>query len=348
MRTEAPVIDSLLNAPDVCWDSRSESTFRSSWSNSDGFLNPEHQQIWQATQAIPGWQHPVDSEKLYEMGYQSGSIILEIGTYAGRSAVVELRGALQAHYQLGRPVPQFYGVDLDPAAISRTYQTLHKTQLVRHCLLYLGDLRGFHRDVPVTPTMVFMDGGHDYASVSSDLQELRTFLAPGTPVLCHDYASEPPLPGVRQAVDEGVASGWYQYMGLFGVSALLRATSRCPGRAQGLARDDFERERTAQLFAHLESLHQANAELQRYVVETQHAGMVLQQQVLEYAASRWRKVGLAMGIVKPTASDEPCGLARWIRHANTNRLQAGPKSRPGTRPSRMPQVSQEEPRCPPR
>jgi hypothetical protein len=298
---EKLVFDPLLSSPDVCWASRSDHAFRSSWSSRDGYLNPEHHEIWHATQGIAGWQHRVDSEKLYEMGYHSGSVILEIGTYAGRSAVVELRGALSAHRELSKPLPQFYGIDLDPAAISRTHHTLHQAGIASHCVLYHGDLRDFHRDVPVTPTMVFLDGGHDYASVSSDLQELRTFLAAGTPVLCHDYASEPPCPGVRQAVDEYVESGWYEYMGLFGVSALLRASARCSGRVQGLGPDRFERERTARLFAHLDALHNVNADLQRRLTEIESANTALRQQVSDYTASRWRRFALALGIAKLTS-----------------------------------------------
>ena len=110
------------------------------------------------------------------MAYHSGSVILEIGVYGGRSAVVELRAALHAQADKGGTGPQFYGVDLDPAAIPRSLKSLRDAGVEKHCLLYHGTLKDFHRDVPITPTMVFVDGDHSYEGVLADLAPLSTFL----------------------------------------------------------------------------------------------------------------------------------------------------------------------------
>jgi hypothetical protein len=73
------------------------------WSDQQEFLTKEHHHIFERTQHIPGWQAPGDSYKLYEMGYRAGDIILEIGTYGGRSAVVELEGAMANSDRSAKP-----------------------------------------------------------------------------------------------------------------------------------------------------------------------------------------------------------------------------------------------------
>jgi cephalosporin hydroxylase len=141
-------------------------------------LNDEHAGIYDATKDLPGWQDPADSFKLYEMAWHSGEIILEIGVYGGRSAVVELRAALRAMNENGKARPQFYGVDLDINSIPRSLKSLRDAQINPYCLLFHGTLKDFHRDVPITPTMVFVDGDHSYEGVLADLTLLSTFLAP--------------------------------------------------------------------------------------------------------------------------------------------------------------------------
>jgi hypothetical protein len=276
----------LLCPPDVRYHSESDDSYRPSWSATKNYLGPEHAGIWHMTNEIPGFQVPADSEKLYEMAYYCGAAILEIGTYGGRSAVVELLGALRGQAERSGPRPQYYGIDVDLQAISRTYQTLFDERLADHALLFHGNLTAFHEEYPVTPTMVFVDGDHDYIGVFSDLDRLRTFLAPGTPVLCHDYWG---YPGVKQAVDEWRKTGYYHFMGIFGCSALLRASRRCPGRVCPLAPARFECERQARLVRHLEEVRTTATEMQQHIEEL--------------SASRWRKLGLRLGLVKKTSRE---------------------------------------------
>src|SRR4051794_27816390 len=108
-------MDVAVCPPDVTWPmGASSAPHRPSWSGAEGYLNDEHAGVWEACKDIPGWQAPGDSAKLYEMAYHSGAVILEIGTYGGRSAVVELRGALRARHDRGGPAPQYFGLDVDP------------------------------------------------------------------------------------------------------------------------------------------------------------------------------------------------------------------------------------------
>jgi hypothetical protein len=221
--------------PDQLWTG-GEIAYRPSWGRSSEFINEEHSQIFSQTGSIPGWQDCADSEKLYEIAYYNGGVILEIGIYAGRSAVVELRGALAGCGKSGGEMPQFYGVDLNAKALPRTRRVLRAHRLHQYAVLFHGNLAAFLRSIPIVPTMVFVDGGHTYGVCLSDLLLLGRTLAPGTPVLCHDYGIE----DVQKAVDEAVAtSEYYEFAGTFAGSALLRTTPYCKGVPRGLSQRAF-------------------------------------------------------------------------------------------------------------
>jgi len=146
--------------PDLRYPDRTDRSTRPSWRANPDYLGPEHRGIYDATSELPGWQDRGDSYKLYEMGYFAGDVILEIGVYGGRSAVVELRGVLSNPARARKP--QFFGIDFDPAAIVRSHATLEVAGLDHLALLYEGDLQRFVEDFCIRPTMVFVDGDHAY------------------------------------------------------------------------------------------------------------------------------------------------------------------------------------------
>ncbi|MCC6660308.1 MAG: glycosyltransferase [Phycisphaerales bacterium] len=233
-----------LRRPEVVNPAEPGAAYRPSWSGHEGFLSPEHEAIHEATKDLPGWQDVADSQKLYEMAWHSGGVILEVGVFGGRSAVVEMRGALRAAAERESPPPQYYGVDIDPGFFGRSIASVEGAGVAERCLFYHGDLARFMRDIPITPTMVFLDGDHRYAGVWADLKRLSVLLAPGTPMLCHDYGG---IEGVRRAVDEWVAEGSYEAMGRFAGSILVRATGKWSGakRARGLTEECFQAVRSS-------------------------------------------------------------------------------------------------------
>ena len=201
------------------------------WDSKIEFVNGEHRTIFEQTKDIPGWQAPGDSERLYEMAYKSGDVILEIGTYAGRSATVELRGALANPQRTTMPL--FFGIDINPFGIARTLSNLEDQNLLQHALAFHGDLEKFVQQFEIQPTMVFVDGDHRYDGVKRDLEILNAYLVPGTPVLCHDYTNaqnDTGELGVRRAVDEFVADGWARMISVSGCSAFLVTTEKCTGQ----------------------------------------------------------------------------------------------------------------------
>lgn len=221
------------------------------------YLNPEHEKIFEKTCHIPGWQLPGDSFKLYAMAYENGDAILEIGTYGGRSATVELRGAL-ANPQRMKP-PQFFGIEIDIHGIWRSYTSLKSEKLEQYALLFHGDLKSFTEVIPIKPTMVFVDGDHSYNGVREDLALLSNILSPGTPILCHDYTNpenDTGELGVRQAVNEFVKHGFATFEGTFGCSAFLIATEKCQAKAQAeWTQQEFLEQKVRQLESQGQSLY---------------------------------------------------------------------------------------------
>ena len=199
-----------------------------SWLSTENFINKEHELIFEKTSPLPGWQTPGDSYKLYEMGYHAGDVILEIGTFGGRSATVALRGAL-ANPARTQP-PQFYGIDLLEDSIIRTRQILSDEILGQYCHLFHGVLSGFVSRWDITPTMVFLDGDHTYEGVAADLRILSKYLKAGTPILVHDFLNqenETGKIGVKKAALEWERDGFGHFHGCFGCCALY--TTREPG-----------------------------------------------------------------------------------------------------------------------
>ena len=206
--------------PNLCYD-RGKDHLLPSWSGTEVYLNAEHEKIWELTKPIEGWQLPGDSYKLYEMAYHAGDVILEIGTYAGKSAVIEILGS-RANRR--RKHTAWFGIDLDPVAIPRTQATLEQWNLTKYCTLFFGDTRGFFTKYPISPSMVFVDGDHRYEGVKQDIEVLAPILARDVPVLFHDYGNPENKDGrygVERACNEWEKTGQVKYFGSFGCSALF-------------------------------------------------------------------------------------------------------------------------------
>lgn len=236
-------LDCAIRPPDRIYTLQ-ENRYRPSWSGFEPFINDEHAGIHEAVGDIRGWLGPADALKLYEMAYHCGGVMLEIGVFAGKSAVVQLRGALAACRDGRGPSPQFFGLDVSSQAIVDTQATLDALALGEFALLYRGDLRQFLYDLPITPTMVFVDGCHRYPGIWADLHALAHALPAGTPVLCHDYLG--PEAGVRQAVTEWIRWGAFVPAGRFASSILLVVSGRhSVRRPRQLRPETFARLRAA-------------------------------------------------------------------------------------------------------
>jgi predicted O-methyltransferase YrrM len=81
----------------------------------------EKTSIYDKTKDISGWLLPEETEKLFELAHSHGDIILEIGTFRGRSAAVLNAGA---YSNTQRSSYQFYSIDIDPASAFHGYDVL--------------------------------------------------------------------------------------------------------------------------------------------------------------------------------------------------------------------------------
>lgn len=230
--------------PDRGYPDRKDTSIRPSWSANPGYLNDGHRRVFAETKDIPGWQAEADSYKLYEMAYFAGDVILELGVYGGRSAVVELKGALSNPDRARGP--QWFGLDLNAEAIGRSFDTLKAFGVADHALLYLGAIDSFIAEFPIQPTMVFVDADHRYEGVKQDLDALSRVLPAGVPVFCHDYSNaenDTGEYGIRRAATEWEESGYAEFRGAFGCGALFVTTQRCGGRMAARMSDDVFRQR---------------------------------------------------------------------------------------------------------
>jgi hypothetical protein len=224
-RKEGPSSPAALATPQVeqSDDIKSgEALFRPSYHREDVFISEEHAQIFERTKDIPGWALQGDAFKQYELGYYSGDVILEIGTFGGRSAVCELLGALANPAREGTPF--FYGVDIDGNFIRKAFNTLTAWNLSAYSRLFHGDLAGFFAKYPISPTIVFVHGDHLYEGVKADCQVLSRMLEPGVPVLFHDFLNpenDTGDYGVKKAAMEWAASGEARFVGASGCSGLF-------------------------------------------------------------------------------------------------------------------------------
>lgn len=157
---------------------------------------------------VSGWLTLTEGRELARLA--EGKTVLEIGSYCGRSTICLAQKAIAVTAidpfdGRGTPTP------------GDTYSTFTKN-IERHGVgNKIRLLRGTTSEVvPTLPAvfdLVFIDGAHDYESVTADIEAARTVLGPGGLLAFHDYRLTPGEadgrwdPGVTQAVNELLAGG---------------------------------------------------------------------------------------------------------------------------------------------
>ena len=190
--------------------------------------------IYNDVKDIGGWLLPEEATALYELAHQFGDVILEVGTFRGRSATVLVKGALSKHRQ--QP-PQLFSLDINPKSKLVAREILGR-RLSKRAIFFHGTLSDFRRQFPITPTMAFIDGDHSYEGVAADLAELSTLLPPNIPVVFHDYLN-PNTPGVATAVDGWCKKGSAAKVRTFGCSVEVRTTTLCTGQNRAYSEAAF-------------------------------------------------------------------------------------------------------------
>jgi predicted O-methyltransferase YrrM len=169
---------------------------------------------------IEGWLEDEEADLLLaaaaaSLRSQPTHPIVEIGSYCGRSTVV-LASAVAAM----APANRVYAIDPHEGTVGA---------LDRRITTGEGTLERFQRNIAnagvsdVVATiqrystnvewdgpigMLFIDGLHDFSSVSHDFEHFARFLEPGSLIAFHDYAGY--YPGVVACVDQLLLSGEYR------------------------------------------------------------------------------------------------------------------------------------------
>jgi predicted O-methyltransferase YrrM len=186
-------------------------------------------------ESIPGWLEADEADLLLAAcasglrDCRDACALVEIGSYCGRSTVV-LASAVQAL----RPDARVYAIDPHTGVVGALDQTVSSgpsTLEVFQRNLAAAALtdsvvvvQEFSTDVawdqPIA--FLFIDGLHDYASVSADFAHFGPYLVVGGMVAFHDYADY--YPGVVQLVDEVLSSGGYSRAGCVRSMVVLEKT----------------------------------------------------------------------------------------------------------------------------
>jgi predicted O-methyltransferase YrrM len=179
--------------------------------------------------SVAGWLTGPDARLLYALaqrGPGKGAIV-EIGSAWGKSTIMLAKGSKSGRRE------KVYAID--PHTGDPWY--LREQALTRFSSLetFTGNLRRHHVDdwvIPVVSTsldagetletgpvrLLYVDGLHTYDGVRSDIQVWLPRVTSGGIVVFDDYFNGKPGVGVRQAVDELLASG--------AVDPVLRAGER--------------------------------------------------------------------------------------------------------------------------
>jgi hypothetical protein len=177
---------------------------------------------WRFPSDVAGWLTEAEGAELARLA--EGKVVLEIGSYAGRSTICLARGAVSVG-----AVDTFDG--RGTPAEGQTFE-LFRANLRRYGV---EDRVAVHRGtsaemLPLLPPvydLVFIDGSHDYESVKADVGLALGKLKPGGLLAFHDYRTFPGEsdgrwdPGVTRAVNELLADGG-ELLGRFDSLAVVR------------------------------------------------------------------------------------------------------------------------------
>lgn len=149
-------------------------------------------------EAIPGWMFRAELEWLAARA-QEHQVIVEFGSYVGRST-----RALADHCAgVVYAVDDWYGPrDVELSAVERTqvlqnFMANMKGAKARVYPVSVDHLSLIHW-VYLSPTMVFIDGAHEYEPIKRDIRFWTKWAAPGALICGHDWG----LNGVMRAVNE--------------------------------------------------------------------------------------------------------------------------------------------------
>ena len=152
----------------------------------------EHILEW--TDHVFTWTSGHELAFLCEVAEKSTSIC-EVGSYHGKSALA---------MALANPNCRIHCIDVfdDAGSEDMFKQNLTLQMNKRQVLLFRDNsdvIQSFAPDI--TFDACFIDGGHLYADVLKDIENIRPRMRPGGVMMGHDWRHDKPLDGVNRAVE---------------------------------------------------------------------------------------------------------------------------------------------------
>jgi predicted O-methyltransferase YrrM len=174
--------------------------------------------ILDAAVSVIGFLDPLETRLLYDLASQvpAGGVIVEIGSYQGRSTVILGLGAkaagafvwaLDPHEEHSVDAFSHYGMK-DNAALMENLTLFGLGETVRIVALKSEQVvYGWHCMID----LLWIDGGHDYDSVKRDFEEWSKYVSDGK-IAMHDTSGH--YPDVSRFVDELLAAGEWERIAL--------------------------------------------------------------------------------------------------------------------------------------
>lgn len=151
--------------------------------------------------AVDGMLFDDEPRWLYERAKEANRLIIEIGSFVGKSTICLAQGAIEGH---GAKV---YSIDPHTlggaAAYHQLIENLYRFNVRNQVEVFVSpskDAVRFFAENSVD--FIFIDGAHDYRNVSQDLDLYLPILAHGGIVAVHDCNSS--YPGIMKAVRERI------------------------------------------------------------------------------------------------------------------------------------------------
>lgn len=147
---------------------------------------------------IRGWMFDNELQWLAEQAAKCSYLIIEIGSYQGRSTVALAANTVACVWAVDR-----WDGPATPQSATNVGGSDYEKFLANTAGLTVVPIRKTSLDaakeVPWKADMIFIDGSHDYESVRADILAWKPALVPNGLLCGHDYGA---WPGVKQAVDE--------------------------------------------------------------------------------------------------------------------------------------------------
>jgi len=179
-------------------------------------------ELLDAVKDVEGWMSPDQAKRLFtaSQGARQGDVIVEIGSFRGRSTVI-LAGAaadgvevvaIDPHAGNDRGPQEFEGFEQEASEDNRVFNANLAAAGVAHRVRHV---RAFsdkaHDEVTSRISVLYIDGAHRYGPARTDIRDWGARVAPGGTMLIHDSFSSLGVTGA--IMRELVVGGRFRYIG---------------------------------------------------------------------------------------------------------------------------------------